>query len=72
MGSVCTDGAPATIGHRSGFVALMKPVASHIESNRCAIHKYALACRTLPLELKSILDSAVTAVNFILGCAVNS
>ena len=30
VGSVCTDGAPALIGHRSGFVALMKQVALHI------------------------------------------
>ena len=44
MVSVCTDGAPAMIGHRSGFVALMKQVAPHIVSNHCAIHKYALAC----------------------------
>ena len=27
VGSVCTDGAPAMTGHRSGFVALMKQVA---------------------------------------------
>ena len=33
MGSVCIDGAPAMIGHRSGFVALMKRVASHIVLN---------------------------------------
>ena len=50
MGSVCIDGAPAMIEHRSGFVALMKQVAPHIVSNHCAIHKYALACKTLPLE----------------------
>ena len=72
MGSVCTDGAPAMIGHRSGFVALMKQVAPHIVSNHCAIHKYSLACKTLPLELKSVLDSEVQAVNFIRGRAVNS
>ena len=53
VGSVCTDGAPAMIGHRSGFVALLEPVALHTVSNHCAIHKYALACKTLPLELKS-------------------
>ena len=70
--SVCTDSAPAMIGHRSGFVALMKQVAPHIVSNHCAIHKYALACKTLPLELKSVLDSVVTAVNFIRCRAVNS
>ena len=56
---------PAMIGHRSGFVALMKQVAPHIVSNHCAIHKCFLVCKTLPLELKSVLDSVVKAVNFI-------
>ena len=46
VGSECTDGAPAMIGHRSGFVALMKQVAPLIDSNHCAIHKYALACNS--------------------------
>ena len=41
-------------------------------SNHCTIHKYALACKTLPLELKSVLDSVAKSVNFILGRAVNS
>ena len=72
VGLVCADGAPAMIGHRSGFVTLMKQVAPHIVSNHCAIHKYALACKTLPLELKSVLDSVVKTVNFIRGRPVNS
>ena len=38
VGSVCTDGAPAMIGHRSGFVALMRQIAPYIVSNHCAIH----------------------------------
>ena len=50
----------------------MKQVAPHIVSNQCVIHKYALACKTLSLELKSVLDSVVKAVNFIRGRAVNS
>ena len=29
VGLVCTDGAPAIIGHRSGFVTLIKQVAPH-------------------------------------------
>ena len=69
--SVCTDGTPAMIGHLSGFVALMKEVAPHIVSNHCAIHKYALACKALRLELKSVLDSVVKAVNFIGGRTMN-
>ena len=60
------------IEHRSGFVALMKQVAPYIVSNHRAIHKYAPACKTLSLKLKSVLDSVVKAVNFIRGRAVNS
>ena len=71
VGSVCIDGALTIIQHRSSFLALMKQVAPHIISNHCAIHKYAIACKTLPLELKSVLDSVVKAVNFICGRAVN-
>ena len=73
MALVSTDDAPATIGHRSGFVAIMKQVAPHIVpvTNHCAIHKYALACKTFPLELKSVLGSVVKAVNFIRDRAVN-
>ena len=62
---VCTDGASAIIGDRSGFVALMKQVAPHMVSNHCAIHNYALACKTPLFELKSVLDSVLIAVNFI-------
>ena len=72
VGSVCTDGAPAMIEHRSGFAAQMKQVAPHIVSNHCYIHKYALACKTLPLELKSVLDSVIKAMNIIRDRAVNS
>ena len=50
----------------------MKQVASHMVSNHCVIHKYALVCKTLSLELKSVLDSVVKAVNFIRERAVNS
>ena len=58
-GSVCREVRPPW-GHRSGFVALMKQVAPHITSNQRAIHKYALSCKTLSLELKSALDSVVS------------
>ena len=50
----------------------MKQVAPHIVSNHCDIHKYALACKTLRLELKSVLDSVIKAVHFICGRVVNS
>ena len=50
----------------------MKQAAPHIVTNHCAIHKYAIACKTLPLELKSVLDFVVKDVNFIHGRATNS
>ena len=53
------------------FVAPLKQVAPHVVSNGCAIHKYALACKTLPHQLKSVLDSVVKTVNFIRGRAMN-
>ena len=71
VGSVCTDSVPAMIEQQSGFVALMKQVAPHIVSNHCAIHKYALTCKTLSLKLKSALDSVVKVMNFIRGRVVN-
>ena len=71
VGLVCTDGAPAIIGHQSGFVAPLKQVVPHIVSNQCAIHKYALACKMLLLELKSVLDSVAKVVKFICGRAMD-
>ena len=59
------------IGHLSGFIAPLKKVAPRIVSNHCAIFKYSLACKTHPLELKSVLDSVVKAVNFIRGRVIN-
>ena len=37
-----------------------------------AIHKYALACKTLLFELKGVFDSVLKAVNFIRGRTMNS
>ena len=54
------------------FCSLNETSCSHVVSNHCAIHKYALACKTLPFELKSVLDYVVKTVNFIRGRAVNS
>ncbi|KAF6028752.1 hypothetical protein EB796_012944 [Bugula neritina] len=41
--SVCTDGAPAMLGSRSGFVQLARKENPDIESVHCFIHREALA-----------------------------
>ena len=71
VGSLCTDGAPAMLGHRSGFTALVKKRAPHVTTYNCILHRHAIATRTLPIVLKAVLDAAVKAVNFIRGSSLN-
>ena len=63
-GSLCTDGAPAMMGHRSGFTALVKQRAPQVSTSHCFLHRHALATRTLPIVFKVVLDTAVRVVNF--------
>ena len=44
---ICTDGAPAMIGIKSGFVTLVKNEWSHVTSSHCSLHLYTLASKTL-------------------------
>ena len=71
VGSVCTDGAPAMIGHRSGFAALVKERVPDLIMNHCVLHRHALAAKTLPPHLKDALSICVQVVNFIRGRPLN-
>jgi len=53
------------VGKKSGFGALVKREAAHLVTSHCYLHRHALACKTLPPNLKSAMDCAVQAVNFI-------
>ena len=57
LGSICTDGAPAMLGARSGFLELVKQKNSKVISTHCIIHREALASRTMSHPLKQTLDS---------------
>ena len=48
VGSICTDGAPLMLSAKSGFTTLVKKRAPHIISIHCALHRHALASKTLP------------------------
>lgn len=65
--SVCTDGAPAMIGKRSGFAALLKEKVPDIIVKHCFLHRHALAAKTLPPYLEDVLCICVQVVNFIRG-----
>ena len=70
--SVCTDGAPAMIGARSGFAKRVKELAPDATSVHCMIHCQALASRTLPSNLQSALKIAIKTVNFVKKSALNT
>lgn len=69
---VCTDGAPAMLGCRSGFQTLVKQKSPHVIGTHCTIHRQALMVKTMPAELKNVLNEVITAVNFIKYNALNS
>ena len=71
IGFVCTDGASTMLGCKSGFVTLLKETNPNLVIIHCILHRYALMSKTLPDNLKEVMDSAVHIVNFIRGRATN-
>ncbi len=69
---VCTDGAPAMLGSKSGFQKRVKEVAPNSKGVHCIIHRFALASKTLPDELCKIQEAVVKCVNFAIAGALNS
>ena len=41
---VCTDGAPAMLGYKSGFQMKVKEKSPEVRRVHCMIHRYTLAC----------------------------
>ena len=69
---VCTDGAPAMLGCRSGFITRVKQKNPDTVGTHCVIHREALASKTLPAAMKNKLAIVIRIVNFIKSSAVNS
>ena len=53
--SICTDGAPAMLGCRSGFIARMKRRSPNAVGSHCVIHQEALAAKTSSPGMKDNL-----------------
>ena len=71
LGSICTDGAPAMLGNKSGFATLVKNEAPNVNVTLCMLHRHDLAAKSLPLTLKQVLSVCVKMVNFIRSRAIN-
>ncbi|XP_040191825.1 zinc finger BED domain-containing protein 5-like [Rana temporaria] len=69
---VCTDGAPAMLGCRSGFQRLVLNESPKAIGTHCMIHRQILATKTLPQELQEVMKSVISAVNFVKASALNS
>ena len=68
---VCTDGAPAMLGAKSGFQTLGRNKSPHVVSIHCFIHRQALASRTLPAPLQRVLEIVIKIVNYVKNGALN-
>ncbi len=71
IGSVCTDGAAAMLGCKSGLVALLKQQIPRLQSTHCFLHRYALISKTLPVNLKHGHDISVKIINLIKNQPLN-
>lgn len=69
---ICTDGAQAMTGCRSGFIELAKKKTPKIIGSHCIIHRQALACQTLPESLNVALNIAIKIVNHVKSGALNT
>ena len=69
--SLCTDGAPAMLGNKSGFATLVKKEAPQVIVTHCFLHRHALATKTLPTTLKDVLSTAIKVINFVRSRSLN-
>ncbi|XP_067139088.1 protein FAM200C-like [Centruroides vittatus] len=70
VSAVCSDGAPAMLGRKSGFGALVKADAPHIVVTHCILHRHALATKTMPPKLAEVLKIVVECVNYVRNIAL--
>lgn len=70
--AVCTDGAAAMTGRKSGVIAQIKTVNPKIMATHWMLHRQALASKSMGPDLHSVLNTAVTAVNCVKSRALQS
>ncbi|KAJ4937000.1 hypothetical protein JOQ06_001584 [Pogonophryne albipinna] len=63
--AICTDGAAAMTGRKSGVVARAKEHNPMMIATHCMLHRQALASKSLSPELQSVLSTVVSVVNHI-------
>ena len=69
---VCTDGAAAMTGKRTGLWTRVRDNVPTATFTHCMIHRESLASKEMSSEMKSVFDQAITIVNFIKSRPLNS
>ena len=69
---VSVDGCPAMMGRNLGFKGFLGRENADISVDHCTLHRYSLASKTLPDNLKTVFNQAVKVVNFIKAKDLNS
>ena len=69
---MCTDGAPAMLGSKNGFRALVQSKATGVIFTHCFIHREALASKTLPRGLQDVLSVTIKIVNFVKSSSLHT
>ena len=69
---LCTDGAPAMLGHSSGVHSHVKKVSPACTFMHCMIHREALASKTLGPDLTEVLRQVIKLVNIVKSSALNT
>ena len=70
--ALSVDGAPAMLGHVSGFSALAREKNPKIEVNHCMIHRQALLVKRLEPALEAVMHDVINVVNVVKGHALNT
>ncbi|XP_014778813.1 SCAN domain-containing protein 3-like [Octopus bimaculoides] len=68
---VCTDSAPAMHGCHSGSQTMVKEKPPDAIRTDCTHHHQALMVKTMPDQLKNVLNHVVKVVNFIKTNSLN-
>ncbi|KAJ4940763.1 hypothetical protein JOQ06_027055 [Pogonophryne albipinna] len=63
--AICTDGAAAMTGRKSGVIARAKERNPMMIATHFMLHRQALASKSLSPELQSVLSTVVSVVNHI-------
>ena len=68
----CTDDALAMLDSMLGFQTKVKAKSPQAKCFHCTIHRYALACKTLPISIKEVFNLVIKIVNLVKKTALNS